>query len=110
MAFFKTYTRKESGSSRADHLKAAGIDPETELPEFPEVLLPLWRHFMVLNNTRPTGMGRGAITECEIAALMSNRRMRLSGWECDAIHLLDSKVMEATAEMNKPPPGKKGKK
>jgi len=64
----------------------------------------------VLNNTRPIGMAEGSITECEIAALMSNRRIRLSGWECDALHLLDHKVREATADMNKPPPKKQGKK
>ena len=109
VAFFKTYSFKENGS-RADHLKAAGIDPESELPEFPVLLGGLWQWFMVLNKTRPSGMGQGSITEAEIAALMSNRRIRFSSWECDALHMLDTKVREAISDMKKPPPPKKGKR
>lgn len=101
---FRLNKRGKDGHSLRETLKVVeerkGFMPEEGVNpvEFPELLYDLWRWFLNLNSSRPSGMGSTPILESEIRAYYLNRSLTLHGWQLDAIRRLDAVAMNSSQE------------
>jgi len=72
--------------------------PVPSLPP-PDVLLPLWNHFVRLDQRRTSnGFGQNRIGWVDLAAYCSLLRVRLDPWEVDAIQRLDDEYFRVEFE------------
>jgi hypothetical protein len=74
------------------------------LPEFPEELEHLWRHFVRLSGRRQAGMAANPITYQEVEAYERKSLARLTAWEVGVIMRLDDAVLGVWANNQKPAP------
>lgn len=72
--------------------------PELQGPDMPPEAERVWRWFVRLNSTRPSGMGVSGIPETEMAAFFRTRRLSPMQWEIEAITALDAIYLANSAE------------